>query len=546
LRVDLVDGAAVIIFLWVIFSIRWSADPMTGKDTAFHWAMITGVFLALRRRVSVGQTTAIGVAAGLGCITYIAFYAFDVGVYGGYYNPNLIAETSLAAVPLLIPVAATLSGTRWRWYVLAVAAFIIGFLIFFSTSKIQYGVWLALGVFFSIAHFKDRSRKRAISVAASLIAGMTLFIALSWDTPFLNSSNTFKGSFLPRIEYTINTLAVWGTKPVQGVGAGGFNSIFAYHQDDHTSVMKIPMDTPKNNALFETAGAAHNDILQFLANFGIIGALIVLFSIRIAWAQLRVWRSSPATSAGLAVVLTVLANSLLEFPLQMPATLLLFGIGLSWLLPLRERVGEKVFEHVIEFRVVVGLTACCAIATNIWWTSGFLPAQKAFAKTLSTIYVDAHQALAYNEEAINNYPFDDMFRRQYIITLMRWDETSGKRVVEPFGYDKVFEVANTVGPVTGTLILRLQYLLQSGRFVERADEIKRWRNVLLTQSSRVPDVWLLEGVYAAVTEDPDAIEHALKRYTVLTGGVPPSNRIPLVASLGSDLRRLRENSKLKQ
>lgn len=546
LRVDPIDAVATVLFLWAALSIRWSADPMTGKDTVIHWAMLLGVFFFMRRRSSLGQTVSVGIAAAAGSVVVIVFEWLDFGVYGGFYNPNMETEMLLAAMPFLLPVAAVLSGTRWRWYILAIALGIASYLVLGNSSKIEFAVWSALGTFFSIAFFAKRSLRHAVVAGAIGILGVLFLIFLGWDSLSIAESKGFRASFLPRLEYTINTLSVWWTHPIKGVGAGGFNAVFPYHQDVHAALMGISSDAPKGNPLFETAGAAHNDILQFLANFGLIGLLIVIVGVYLARSDFYTWRQSPERTAGLTVLLSVLTNALLEFPLQMPSTLLLFTIGLAWLLPLNQRENDgKPFELVIEFRFAVALAAVVAVIVNAWWSWGFFPAQRAFANVLATIYVDAHKALEYNEEAINRFPYDDMFRRQYIITLMRWDETTKARVVTPEGYDKIFAVAATVGPVTGTLILRLQYLLQSNRFRELPDETRRWRNLLVSQSSRVPDVWLLEAVFEGQANNRKGLEDALARYFVLTSGGIPENRAALIASLRSDLAKLIEAEQKK-
>lgn len=543
LRIDLIDAVATVLFLWVLLSIRWSPDPMTGKDTALHWAMLLGIFFSLRRRTSTRQTVSIGIAAAAGMVVVVGFELADFGSFGGYYNQNLITEMMLAAMPLLFTISARFNETRFRWYTLALAVGIAVHMIFFNGSKIAFAVWSVLAVFFSVAALARISKRLAVKATLALMAVILLSVFFGWEEIPFAGKKGFRASFLPRIEYTINTLSVWKTHPVRGVGAGGFNSVFASHQDDHAEIMNVPKDQPKLNPLFETAGAAHNDILQFIANFGLVGLLIVGVGVFVARSHLANWRRSPSQTAGLVVLLTVLTNALLEFPLQMPATLLLFVIGLAWTLPINNNEKDngkdsRTFKAVIEVRVALGLAAIIAVSTNSWWSWNFYPAQKSFAEVLSTIYIDPHKALAHNEAAINSYPYDDMFRRQYLITLMRWDETAKARVIGPEGYDKVFEVTNTVGPVTGTVILRLQYLLQSGRFIERAEEVRRLRDLLLAQSPRVPDVWLLEAVFEGQAKNIQRLRAALERYDVLTGKVPPANRVAVMASLRSDLGTL--------
>ena len=72
------------------------------------------------------------------------------------------------------------------------------------------------------------------------------------------------------------------------------------------------------------AGAAHNEYLELLSAFGLVGAAI--FTV-LVWRYVRIARASPAFGpvqyAALGAILVWTLNATLEFPLQDPATLLL-------------------------------------------------------------------------------------------------------------------------------------------------------------------------------------------------------------------------------
>ncbi|MBI4290758.1 MAG: O-antigen ligase family protein [Betaproteobacteria bacterium] len=539
LRIDWIDVIAFLLLFWVAISISWSADPLSGKDTTFRWAILTSIFCLWRRRTLPLQTASDSAAIAAGTAVVIAFLGMQIGDYGGYYNRNHICEMLLAATPFLFPLAIAVTGTRWRWGVFALAIAIVTYLMFFSGSKIQFAVWAVLVVFLVSAFLARKSWRKAAAASIACVSAVLLVVVLGWENFATGQYNSFRASFLPRAELTIDSFLVWLTKPVMGVGAGGFTAVLPYFKDAHASYLNISSDTAFGHGMHEAAEAAHNDILQFLANFGLVGVSLVGVGICLAWKNIAAWQHSPERIAGLLVVLTVLTNALIEFPMQMPASLLLFAIGLAWLLPAPREAGvRRVFELSRGFRPAIGFVAMIAVTVNMWWSWSYLLGQNSFANAISTHHVDRPKRLQYNAKAIESYPYEAIFRRQYLITLMDWDFASDVRVVPPEDYDRIFEVARTAGPETGTLFLRLHYLVTSDQYRVRTEEFRRWRSLLLSQSSRFPEVWMLEGIIAVKENDRRHLEHALRRYTVLTGGTIPENQAGIISMLHAELGRL--------
>ena len=527
-RLDALDVLALALLAWVALSISWSSDSQTGADTAFHWLLLSGVFLYLRHSAQdTQQALAISVAAAVGTAVTLVFVAADIGEMGGYVNRNVFAEMLLAALPLLWPFTAALRKTPWAKGVIALQALIVLYLLFFNGSKIKFAVWAVLLGFFGFVYLARRSRRWAFALVALCTVAAVLLVVLGWNRFALGESHSFSASFMPRIELTIDTVAVWLTQPWVGVGAGGYNPVLQYHKDAHASVLHLTANTPDDVFIFMMAEQAHNDWLQFLANFGLVGLGLLGLGLYLARKQIAAWRLSVQRMAGLAVVLTLATNALIEFPLQMPATLTLFAIGLAWLLPAQG-------GFLAQRQAQVGAALLAALA-SLGWAWAYNQGQDDFGHMQAVYASDPPLALELNGKAIAAYPFEDTFRRGYLITLMDWEGRVGHSVVPESEYDRIFAVTQSAGANTGTLILRLYHLARAGRLQERAEEVQRWRSLLLAQSSRVPDVWLNEGILALAEGDMPRLRAALARYDVLTAGQTPNNRAAAIASLRSSL-----------
>lgn len=112
-----------------------------------------------------------------------------------------------------------------------------------------------------------------------------------------------------------DTAAMIGANPVLGVGLGAYETAFSIYTKSDGS-LRVPQ--------------AHNDYLQVMADCGLVGALIALWFLIIAFkAVSRGARSRDPLFAGLALgsgagMFAILVHSLFDFNLQLPSNALLF------------------------------------------------------------------------------------------------------------------------------------------------------------------------------------------------------------------------------
>lgn len=149
-------------------------------------------------------------------------------------------------------------------------------------------------------------------------------------------------SIVYRLELWAGTALMWADAFLLGQGLGSFDYLFSLYAPD-TTVLSEP---------YKSAGAAHSDPLQLLAELGLVGLVLAVFLVRQAW---RKPRTSIERAAAASLVLAGLL-SLIGFPLQNPATAALVAASLGIA---TARAGA--FRVVFDRRHRAAL-ASCAIA----------------------------------------------------------------------------------------------------------------------------------------------------------------------------------------
>lgn len=208
----------------------------------------------------------------------------DPNFWGGFGNENFIAEFVIVCMAFL----------WWPFWIIGAA-----YLLFLNGSDIK---WVALGgivVWWLI-------QRRAYWLVAFVVL-LPVNVLLLWDAP-----RTVEISVMERAELWWNSLQVWLEAPITGVGLGGFDYWYPLHQEAHLWFR----DETILRGAHVIAGAAHNEYLQVLAEFGLIGAALVAWFLR----ELR-WN---------APIVAVLAISVVSFPLQTPATAALFCVACGY------------------------------------------------------------------------------------------------------------------------------------------------------------------------------------------------------------------------
>lgn len=539
LRFDAVDGFALLLLIWVGISLAWSPNTLGGRDVLIKWSLLTAAFIGLRHSFTPDTYKRIATAIAIGILGIIAMDRLRIAQSGGYFNQNYQTEAILLGLPFLL-VFNTRRVAPWlRWGTRLLALGAVLFLIFFNPSKIEFLVWAGSGMFFALALLWNRSKLQALTALCLLVAGTALLAFIGWDRPLFGESHGFRESILPRLELAANGFAIWRDALLFGHGAGFMYPTYPLYQERHLQLFGIAPNNAVLTGFYTSAGALHNDYIQFLAGFGLVGLAIVAAAAYTARNHLRQWHQSASRIAGTGVTVACLTTATVDFPLQNAASAMLAVLGLAWLLA-EDRIPAittATAQTHTRFRIPALILSIAAFPAVSWWGYRYYIGHDAYgaAQRLGPTRPDV--SLQLNLGAVGAYPFDDAFRYQLYPTLMFIEENSSRPVAPPETHDQIFEAGLTAGPGNALMIFRLEYLLNSGRYKERQEEVSKWRKQLTTNVTRLPDTWLMEGLYEVADNRPDKAKAALDRYLELTGGVVSDDRKGIVESIRRAIAR---------
>ena len=165
---------------------------------------------------------------------------------------------------------------------------------------------------------KNKSRSTTLLLSSLLVIDIAIvgtFFGVEKVADRIQNSSTESES---RDEVTAATLETWQEHPLLGIGAGGFYYSYpSFRYAEHKSEL--------------TTRYAHNDYVQFLAEFGLIAFLLLLGSVLYClWCGIQAMRqrnSSLHQGMGFASCMGLIAiaiHSTVDFNLQIPANAFVF------------------------------------------------------------------------------------------------------------------------------------------------------------------------------------------------------------------------------
>ena len=485
---------------YVALSLAWSPDYLAGLALLSKLGLLAVIFLCLK---NVGNDKlfnwlCIAVTASVVIVLWMQFLKVTGPIaWGGYGNENFLTEFLILAVPFIAALAFIYRDMAVRAAVLAVLIVDLGYLIFFVPSKIEFLVIVGLAIAAIIGWGWRHSRRLTIIGVLAMVAVTAGAMSYFWD-----AGQGFRVSIFPRLALIINSLLMWLSQPIFGLGAGGYNYSYSLFQERHLAWLNIGTEIFASKET--TAGAAHNEYVQLLATFGLLGVgLVAGFS----YTLLRGLRERPMTVyawCGLAASGVWMLNALVEFPLQNPATALLAVIGLGFLAGQgqsdRPSASGSVFAINLNQagRLLLLFGAIALVGVIGYGGYRFASAQRHYLETARYLNVRPDYAFEQNFEAYRLYPWDTAIRTQLYATTTRGYEMTRNMPLSPTELDRVFEIALSAGPNTLLLLSRLQYLLNSNLFEQEpryAQEVERWFGLLRNNASRTADVLILDGYY---------------------------------------------------
>jgi O-antigen ligase len=165
---------------------------------------------------------------------------------------------------------------------------------------------------------KNKSKSTTILLSSLLIIDITIvgaFFGVEKVAERLQGTSIEKES---RDEVSRDTFNMWLENPILGTGAGSYRYVYPhYKSDDVTSVQ-----------LYDHA---HNDYLQFLAEFGVLAFLFLAASVlqSFYWAVQAMRSRRRPINQGLGFasamgIIAIMIHSAVDFNLQIPANAFIF------------------------------------------------------------------------------------------------------------------------------------------------------------------------------------------------------------------------------
>ena len=509
---DRLDLLLLAFLAYAAVSVAWSADADSGKLAVVKWVLLTIPFLYIKHSATPWLMLQLlrSVAVGNGIVMFFAISGW--ANWGGFGNENFLTEFQLISLPFLIALFRAEAGLAAKALIAVLIGLEVVDLAVFNPSRIEWLVVLGALVFFAERFLWRRYRAvhvlglNLVGLAALTALGFWLWQQASWPDGF------FRESIRPRFALTLNTLRLWLDAPVFGHGAGSFDALYPLYKEWHLQYFEHA-DKLLGNKMVK-AGAAHNEILQFLAEYGVVGiGLLAGLAGQLLTRWLRSGDGDLYAKTGAGAIAVGFIIGMIEFPLQNPATALLLVIGAGFM------AGRSPAPAVANLSTVGGkpsllapISASVAIALLAAGIFRFDQSNRSFGQVGSMIAVDPQAAFDMNNEAYRLNPWDRRIRMQLYTTLTFWAANSPVPVSSPEENDRTYAVSIRGAEHQPVLMLgRVQHLLNSGRHVQNQAEVEALLTKLKQHSSRMADVWILEAYYALLVEDRDRAAAALTR-----------------------------------
>lgn len=442
------DIAGLVFIGYSALSLLWAPDLKEGLMSLRYIVCFFGVFLLIEH-----TKLTLGVPALLAVIGTYGLVAFFPMVIGGFGSENWITEFLLVATVLVFGLG--------RWIgLLAGLAFAL-YAAFWNTSLVELAAGISAFGIYAIY------RKRWVYALPLLIP-----IVLIW-LPVVPHDNAIS-SFETRAEIWTNSILLWLDSPLGGTGLGGFNFEYPKYQEAHLAYLP---DLYLDQATWYV-GQAHNEILQVLAELGIVGLLLaglfLALVFKAPWAE-----DKKAPFLGL---LAIGATALIAFPLQNPGTAFVSAACLGQMAR-----GSASSRVVLPLRGALFSQALGLLAIIY----PLYAAQSHFERAVQHLSVGNNvAALQENAAAVNLFDYPARFRRQLGLTLHALVQREDRTLrLDDAAADRINDIAMSAGPMPATLLVRLDYLLQSQR---NPVEAARLMNTLLGRHPNLQEVKVMK------------------------------------------------------
>ncbi len=488
LTLDSIDLSLTLFTGYAALSLMWTPDPHNGFVFILCWLSMWSVLTIIKNKYKEDDAYAsIYLATSSAALLVMMLHYIVPGKWSGFYNENFVTEFLLLTLPFIV---GAIFSYRDSWVIRIVGVglliWIAVYLFWQNPSKIEFFVLPIVLGGWGLVRLWNFSRKSSLILVALGVAVFFILVWVKWS-----GDNGYGSSIVPRLSIYFDVILMWLQHPLQGNGVGSFSYLIPNFQERHYEYFHN-LDYVVGQ--FNLVGAAHNDYLQFLNDFGLFGAIIVALSFDKIYQLLKFTDLNLNTRVGIFGIAIVLSNAVLEFPLLNPATTLLATISLGLIC---SSLKIPVIVH-IKGSLTALMTSLClfVIAVFLIFAAFRLDgAQREYLKMANHYGDNPMLAFEHNAEANRLNPFDFHIRVQLFQSLIHWNRTSGNPPFAPKEYDSIYAISSTTGPQPLLLINRLQYLLDTNHYKENRLEVETSLITLKKNFPRNLDVWILDAYY---------------------------------------------------
>jgi O-antigen ligase len=335
-RAELAQGFAALGY--TLPSLPISEAPYNSVATLFSVIPAVAVFVATLRLRPEPRWLALGIVAVT--ILAVVFGALQVssghnswaylykisnpGAVGFFANQNHMATLLLIAIPMAAALLASVKTDRraaaGRYGTAGVLLLLLVIGIALNGSFAAYALVLPV-LLASLSLLPGGAAWRRVALpfaAVALIAGIVILATRPIGTTAMQASASSSVSSRSGVWATTGQ-AISDSFPV-GTGLGSFEQIYRHYEDPA-------------NVTHQYVNHAHNEYLELVLELGAPGlVLLLLFLAWWALAAVRIWTSqlsTPFTRAATIVSATILAHSIVDFPLRTAAISAIFAAAIA-------------------------------------------------------------------------------------------------------------------------------------------------------------------------------------------------------------------------
>ncbi|HEY8049007.1 MAG TPA: O-antigen ligase family protein [Ramlibacter sp.] len=386
---------------YALGSMAWSHTYLAGVEAIRWFVFAVLMFLGLnaftRERLPL---LALGIVAGGAAASMWTALQFFFGVSlfpqgphpaSTFVNRNFFAEFTVCTLPFTVMLLALSRRSATVAFLSAVAGLEILALCMTGTRAALASLWLLLLVVFPVVAWRFRAsfafprwhtgtQVLSIAIVVAIVVGLGMvptpdreLAAEGHGTTALERAFVRTASITPGDSSLSIRMVMWrataqmiAAHPFAGVGAGAWENEIPLYQAD--------------GALVETDFYVHNEFLQLVAEYGVVGWLFLLGLL--AWLAHAAWRTWMLDDAQEAAWRAVLLSSLLAllivsnvgFPWRMAATGAIFATCLGALAASDMRIGAnqrwwRSFAWKPSWSIAASTAAIAALglAVHITW-----------------------------------------------------------------------------------------------------------------------------------------------------------------------------------